>query len=247
MIPIYICDDEPLLIKQIEQIIADQIMIAAYDMGPVNTFTSPDQLLASIEKDCKRGIYFLDIDFPGYINGFELAQKIRSLDPRGFIIFITAHDDLATETFRYQLEAMDYVVKGDNDRLKRRIQSCLSNAESRITADIQDNTPYYSLKILDTVRHIPLHQILYFEAIGRKHLVLLRMLDETLEFYGSLTAIEEELGERFWRCHRGFLLNRQHIHQIHLKDNEIELTNGERCLLSRRAKLNLAKNTPTET
>lgn len=247
MIPIYICDDEPLLIKQIEQIVSNQIMIAAYDMGPVNTFISPDQLLASIEKNCKRGIYFLDIDFPGYINGFELAQKIRSLDPRGFIIFITAHDDLAAETFRYQLEAMDYVVKGDSELLKSRIQSCLSNAESRITADLQDNTPYYSLKILDTIRHIPLSQILYFEAIGRKHLVLLRMLDETLEFYGSLTAIEEELGERFWRCHRGFLVNREHILQIHLKENQIELTNGEFCLLSRRAKLNLPKSTPAGT
>lgn len=171
MIPIYICDDEPLLLKQIEQIVSDQIMIAAYDMGPVNTFISPDQLLASIEKNCKRGIYFLDIDFPGYINGFELAQKIRSLDPRGFIIFITAHDDLAAETFRYQLEAMDYVVKGDSELLKSRIQSCLSNAESRITADLQDNTPYYSLKILDTIRHIPLSQILYFEAIDRKSVV----------------------------------------------------------------------------
>lgn len=242
MIPIYICDDEPLLIKQIEQLVTDQIMIAAYDMGPINTFTSPEQLLTSIEKNCKRGIYFLDVDFPGDINGFELAQKIRCLDPRGFIIFITAHDNLATETFRYQLEAMDYIVKGDKERLKIRIQRCLANAESRITADMQDNTPYYSLKILDTIRHIPLPQILYFEAIGRKHLVLLRMLDETLEFYGSLAAIEEEVGERFWRCHRGFLVNRVHVHQIHLKDNEVELTNGDRCLLSRRAKLNLAKN-----
>lgn len=237
MIPIYICDDERLLLKQLERVVSDQVMISAYDMGPIQTFTAPEKLLDKINNACTRGIYFLDINFPGHMNGLKLAQKIRSLDPRGFIIFITAHDDLAAETFRYQLEAMDYVVKGDNELITKRIQTCLANVENRILAEPKESNQYYPLKISDTIRHIPLSQILYFEAIGRKHLVMLRMTDEILEFYGSLTAIEEELGERFWRCHRGFLVNREHIHQILLKENIVELTKGERCLLSRRAKL----------
>ncbi|MDO4272230.1 MAG: LytTR family DNA-binding domain-containing protein [Eubacteriales bacterium] len=241
MIPIYICDDEILLLKQLQQVVSDQVMISAYDMGPIYTFSSPEELLSKINSGSPRGIYFLDIDFPGQMNGFQLAQRIRSFDPRGFIIFITGHDDLAVETFRYQLEAMDYVVKGDDKLITERIQTCLANAEARILAESKENTQYYTLKISDTVRHIPLSRILYFEAIGRKHLVLLRMTDEMLEFYGSLTAIEEEVGERFWRCHRGYLVNREHIHEIHLKENSVELTNGERCLLSRRAKLNVLK------
>lgn len=246
MIPIYICDDEIPLLKQLEQVVRDQVMISAYDMGPVQTFTAPEELLSGLKSGCSRGIYFLDIDFPGCMNGLELAQKIRSVDPRGFIIFITAHDDLAAETFRYQLEAMDYVVKGDRERITNRIQTCLANAESRILAESGENAQYYPLKILDTIRYIPLPQILYFEAIGRKHQVLLRMKNETLEFFGSLAAIEEELGDRFWRSHRGFLVNREHISQIHLKENTVELTNGEHCLLSRRAKLNLHKEPHTQ-
>lgn len=242
MIPIFICDDDALLIKQLKRLVSDQVMIAAYDMGPIQTFTAPEPLLDKISGGCDRGIYFLDIDFPGHMNGFELAQKIRSLDSRGFIVFITAHDDLATETFRYQLEAMDYVVKGNEELLKHRIQTVLANAEDRILSETKESTRYYPLKISDTIRHIPFSRILYFEAIGRKHLVRLRLSDEVLEFYGSLSAIEEELGERFWRCHRGFLINREHIHQIHLKENTVELTNGEYCLLSRRAKLNVSKS-----
>lgn len=240
MIPIYICDDETSLLTQLQKLVADQVMIAAYDMGPIYTFTSPEELLTEIGSGSQRAIYFLDVDFPGCMNGFELAQKIRQFDSRGFIIFITAHDDLAVETFRYQLEAMDYVVKGNQELIKRRIQTCLANAHSRILNEPKQDTPYYPLKIADTIRHIPLSQILYFEAIGRKHLVLLRMDDEVIEFYGTLTAIEEELGANFWRCHRGFLVNREHIHMIHLKENLVELTNGEHCLLSRRAKLNIS-------
>lgn len=241
MVPIYICDDEIPLLKQLEQVVSDQVMISAYDMGPVRTFTIPEELLGEIKNGCQRGIYFLDIDFPDSMNGLELAQRIRRVDPRGFIIFITAHDDLAAETFRYQLEAMDYVVKGDHEHIIKRIQTCLANAESRILAESGENTQYYPLKILDTIRHIPLTKILYFEAIGRKHLILLRMVDESLEFYGSLGTIEDELGGRFWRCHRGFLVNREHVRQIHLKENTVELTNGEHCLLSRRAKAEVQK------
>ena len=241
MIPIYICDDEIRLLEQVEKIVTDQVMIASYDMGPIQTFSSPEHLLEHISGGCNRGIYFLDIDFPGHMNGFELAQNIRRIDPRGFIVFITAHDDLAIETFRYQLEAMDYVVKGNQLLLRQRIQAVLANVESRVLTESRENNQYYPLKIADTIRHIPLSQILYFEAIGRKHLIRMRMIDETLEFYGSLTAIEDELKDHFWRCHRGYLVNRTCIQQIHLKENFIELTNGEHCLLSRRAKLDMPK------
>ena len=46
------------------------------------------------------------------MSGLELAVKLREYDPRGFIVFITAHDDMMFETFRYRLEALDYIVKG---------------------------------------------------------------------------------------------------------------------------------------
>lgn len=266
MIPIHICDDEQLLSKQLERLIKNQIDILGYDMGPVMVSKNPEELLGRIglnkknmhttylcsspsetcelsgnKNGMERSIYFLDVDFPGYENGFELASEIRRIDPRGFIIFITAHQELAAETFHYRLEAMDYIVKGDEEQLKSRIQSCLISIEQRICDESNEDCGYFSLRIFDTVRHIPLHQMLYFEALGRKHQIRLHMKEEILDFYGSLQQLEEELSESFWRCHRGYLVNRKHIHQIHMKENEVELTNKERCLLSRRAKSKLSE------
>jgi len=235
MIPIFICDDELPFVRQIEKLIKNQVSIMAYDMGPVQICSSPDALLDEISKG-ERAIYFLDIDFPGFENGFELAMKIRKIDPRGFIIFITAHNDLVMETFRYRLEAMDYIVKGDGQKLKDRIQSCLGSIEQRICDEQKEESGYFSLKLFDTVRHIPLQQISFFEAIGTKHQIRIHMKDGILDFYSSLQQLEEELGETFWRCHRGFLVNWKHIRRIDLKKNEIELENQERCLLSRREK-----------
>ena len=66
------------------------------------------------------------------------------------------------------------------------------------------------------------------------------MDDEVLEFNSSLNHFEEKLGEAFWRCHRSFLVNRARIGNVRLKENIVELDNGETCLLSRKAKAEYA-------
>ena len=127
MIPVYICDDEAPIRKNLEQIIAGQIMILDSDMGPVRVLDDPDNLLKAQKEDSVPAVYFLDIDFPGKMSGLELAQRLRQYDPRGFIVFITAHSDLAFETFRLRLEALDYIVKGSRSAMTQRVQNCLES------------------------------------------------------------------------------------------------------------------------
>lgn len=77
---------------------------------------------------------------------------------------------------------------------------------------------------------------LYLEAVGYRHTLRMHLTDELLEFNSSLEHFSRQLGKNFWRCHRSFLVNRSHIHTVHLKEQIIELDNGETCLLSRKAK-----------
>lgn len=236
MIPVYICDDEPPIRKNLEQIVAGQILILDSDMGPVRALDAPDELLRAQKEDAVPAIYFLDIDFPGRMSGLELAQKLRRYDPRGFIVFITAHSDLAFETFRLRLEALDYIVKGDRDAMTARVQRCLESIRERMQAQRPGQGGYCTVKILDTVRHIPVDSILYLEAVGLRHTLRLHMDGELLEFNSSLDHFAAQLGEGFWRCHRSFLVNRARVRAVHLKEQTVELDNGESCLLSRKAK-----------
>lgn len=240
MIPVYICDDEPAVNALLEKLIGNQIMMMEGDMGPLLTADNPLSLLELQKKAAVPAIYFLDIDFPGYMSGLELAVKLRQYDPRGFIIFITAHDDLMFETFRYRLEALDYIVKGDASVMAGRVSACLESVCERLLHEPVGQKAYCSLKLFDTVRHIPLQNILYFEAVGHRHTLLLHMDDEVLEFNSSLNRFEEELGADFWRCHRSFLVNRSRISTVRLKENLVELDNGETCLLARKAKAEYA-------
>ena len=236
MIPIYICDDEKPVADRLEHIISNQITILNGDMGPVREADTPERLLDLQTKDTIPAVYFLDIDFPGRMSGLELAQKLRLHEPRGFIVFITAHHDLAFETFRLRLEALDYIVKGDYNAMAVRVRECLTSIQQRLASEQPKHGRYCTIRLFDTIRHIPVETILYFEALGFKHTLCLHLDNELLEFNSSLEHFAEELGEDFWRCHRGFLVNRSRIRTVDLKCQAVILDNGTECPLSRRAK-----------
>ena len=236
MIPLFICDDEQHASEQVARLVNNEIMIHEHDIGPIHVLNHPDQLVEKLAEGIFPAIYLLDIDFQGKENGLELASRIRKLDPRGFIIFITGHDDLAVQTFRYRIEVMDYIIKGEEHKMQERIRACLFSINQRMADIVREQSPYFTMKVFDTFRHIPVHEILFFEAAGKRHQICIHMEDEILEFYGSIKEVEAELGALFFRCHRGYLVNPERIRKIHLGKSEIELDNGEICRLSRRLK-----------
>ena len=176
MIPIYICDDEKPVADRLEHIISNQITILNGDMGPVREADTPERLLDLQTKDTIPAVYFLDIDFPGRMSGLELAQKLRLHDPRGFIVFITAHHDLAFETFRLRLEALDYIVKGDYNAMAVRVRECLTSIQQRLASEQPKHGRYCTIRLFDTIRHIPVETILYCLYNGVKTLALRRNL-----------------------------------------------------------------------
>lgn len=236
IVPVYVCDDEKKAGRHIAQLIEKQILISNYDMGPIYTANSSLELLKNHQKDKVPAIYFFDVDLKDDYDGFRLATEIRKRDPRGYIIFITGHAELSFETFRYRLEAMDYIVKGNEDILVSRLQDCLYSIQQRLQDEQTDKSEYYTIKIFDTIRHIPIQEILYFEADGKQHRICLHMENENIEFFGSLQAVENKLGDAFFRTHRGFLVNRKRVACIDLKESTVQLDNGETCLLSRSAR-----------
>ena len=77
----------------------------------------------SHEFPTKRNL-FLDVELKNEpMDGFGLGKIIRETDPRGFIIYVTAFEELAFETFRYHLEALDYIIKGDMEKMLNGIKA----------------------------------------------------------------------------------------------------------------------------
>ena len=73
-------------------------------------------------------------------------------------------------------------------------------------------------------------QVYYLEVINRK--IHLHTEQESLPFYGKLEELEPSLPETFFRCHRSFIVNFDHVQRYDKKD--VWLLNGEQIPLSKR-------------
>jgi two-component system response regulator AgrA len=237
MLPVYICEDDAVLRSAQRRFLERQILIEGLDMEVVLCSGHPEELLQAVEASSGRGIYFLDVELKGEsMDGFSLGQEIRKLDSRGFIIYVTAFADLAFETFRYHLEALDYIVKGDTERMYAGIRHCLKVITERMCEENKQERSFFSVKVMDVVKHIPVDEIMFFETAGRTHRIELHGKNDRIDFIGSIRELEKELGERFLRVHRAYLVNMAQIAQLDLKNREILMQNGERCLFSRKMK-----------
>ena len=237
MLPVYICEDDAGLRAAQRKYLERQILIGELDMEVVLCSGHPGEILQAVEASPGRGIYFLDVELKGEsMDGFVLGHEIRKLDSRGFIIYVTAFADLAFETFRYHLEALDYIVKGDMERMYAGIRHCLDVIRERMCEENRQARSYFSVKVMDVVKHIPVDEIMFFETAGRTHRIELHGQRDRMDFIGSMRELEQKFGDDFLRVHRAYLVQVAQIAQLDLKNREILMRNGERCLFSRKAR-----------
>lgn len=241
MISIYLCDDDDAVRHQIQTALEWKIFVENYDMKVVCSAANAQELLAAAENE-KRGIYFLDVELKDKEwDGFRLGQELRRRDPHGTLVYITSYGDLAWRTFQYHLEAFDYIIK-EPEQIGPSVSQCLGEIHSRLLAERQDPAEVLTLRADETVRHIPLRDILFFETAATPHHVLLHTSSSRMDFLGSLNELERKLGDRFIRIHRAYLVAADKIETIDLKHNRL-WAGGHECLLSRAGKAELRKKT----
>ena len=235
MLKIFICEDNPEHHGRIEKCIADYIMIENLDMGIAVSTDNPNEIIAHINKYPSTGLYFLDVDLNADINGIELAEKIRRADPRGYIIFITVHADDMHLTFKYKVEALDYIIKGDFNEIEKKIRECIANVYEKHTSRADKNK--FVFRIADNrVISLDADKILFFETVKtapRK--VSVYSADSRYEFYAKLDEIEKRLGDDFFRCHRSYIVNIKNIETLNLSANKVIMKDGSHCYMSVRS------------
>lgn len=234
MLNIFICEDNTAQRQTITQIIQNTVLIEELDMQLVLDTEDPYILLERVKTSQNTGIYFLDIDLNSSMNGMKLAQQIRLYDPRGFIIFITAHSELSYMTFQYRVEAMDFVLKDNPAEVKVKIRECLLNAMERYTLQTNKTHKVYTIEAGGRKISIDHDDIFFFETSSNIHKVILHAKDRQIEFSGTMKELTSTLGSSFVRCHQSFLVNKKNIKEIDIKNRIIYFANGETCLMSTR-------------
>lgn len=218
---ILICDDDPDALDRIRQK-AEAVFAKLTIQGKFDLFDTCEAVPEDSLKDCD--IALLDVDFEGKnLNGIGLARKLRQVNKRAVILFITNFIEYAPEG--YEVQAFRYILKRDIDTVLGRYlmeaMEVLSEAWDCLRLE-------YRGELLE----LPFDGILYLEVLG--HSVSIVTEGETYTLTASLSSFEQELENHgFLRVHKSFLVNMRHIKKFQCR--ELTLYNGTAIRVSEKS------------
>lgn len=212
MLHIAICDDEQSFVNNLIDLLKQYAAETSVEMKVTAYYDG----LELIEKyDPTIDLIFLDIRMR-MLNGLDAAKRIRQMDEKVGIIFLTTLTQYGLEGYKYQ--ATNYIIKPMRYvRLKDEMNKFLARSrrnESPFVVVINDTGKY---KIL-------LKNLRYIETFNRN--LLFHTEQEKIICYKSMKEVEQELKEQgFVRSHSSYLVNLFYVKGV--RKLEITLITGE--------------------
>ena len=217
MIRIAICDDEKHMSDHIRSMVLNFFRKKNREIS-LRMFSGGEELLSY---NGQIDILFLDIQMKD-MDGMETARKLRADKFRGFLVFITVLKEMVFQSF--EVQAYDYLVKPVD---KKQFEKTME----RLYASMQ-NTSEGSLLVKKGYegRIIREDEIVFCEIIDRKIYVNL-VSGEVVDYYERIENLETKLDNRFYRCHRSYLINLKHLKGY--KNGTAYMDNGKEIPVSR--------------
>ena len=217
MIRIAICDDEKHMSDHIRSMVLNFFRKKNREIS-LRMFSGGEELLSY---NGQIDILFLDIQMKD-MDGMETARKLRADKFRGFLVFITVLKEMVFQSF--EVQAYDYLVKPVDDKQ-------FEKTMERLYASMQ-NASEDSLLVQKGYegRIIRKDEIVFCEIIDRK-IYLNLASGEVVDYYERIENLETKLNNRFYRCHRSYLINLKHLKGY--KNGTACMDNGKEIPVSR--------------
>ena len=217
MIKVVICEDET---RQQEYLSGLANEWANKNKLPVEISCCPsaEAFLFSYEDDKHVDVLLLDIQM-GEMDGVNLAKKIRKENKAVQIIFATGYTQYISDG--YDVEALHYLTKPID---KEKLFNVLTRAADKVSQ--AERVLWVQHEGVNS--RIPLIEIRAIEVMGNYATIY---ANEEVRVKKTLSAIEAELDERFFRVGRSYIVNLKYVRKV--AKNEVALEGGQRVPLSR--------------
>ncbi len=216
-IRVALCDDEETVREYLGRLL-EEWKERQNDQLQIEYFESAESFLFQYEEDKRWQLLILDIEM-GKMNGVELAKKVREHNKEVQILFVTGYMDYISDG--YEVEALHYLLKPVT---KEKLFSVLDRARERM----KKSEKALFLQGSDETVRIPYYEIRYVE-VQHNYVTIHAAEDYTVK--KTLSELEEELGDGFFRTGRSFLVNLKCVKRITKK--EVSLKDGMVIPLSR--------------
>ncbi len=223
---ILICDDDVLIIEQLQKYIESYFKKNHLKCPELLSFTGGEALLADTGK---KDIVFLDIEMPG-MNGIYVGNELKKSNKNVIIFVVTSYSEYLDEAMRFHV--FRYLSKPlDKQRFFRNMKDALTYYNTMTTKiPVETKQGVYAL---------PSSQIIAIEAQGRK--VIVHTIRQDLISIHSMNYWFEQLPENcFFQTHRSFIVNFEHVTDFN--HSTINLTNPQITAYLTRRKYSSFKN-----
>lgn len=231
---IFIFEDDVIQAQHMKQLVQQLCVTHNIPYDFIETTSKEQEIIDKIPQCTYIPIYFLDIEIKNdERKGLHVAQKIRAVDDRGIIVFVTTHSELAPISYQYMVSALTFIDKATPQAKRvQAIRECLQhyiqkNQLQHIEDALVVENTYTSFKV-------PFHSVEYIMT-DEPHRLTLVATNQMIQFYGTLKEMEQ-LDERLIRCHKSFLVNKQQLMALDSKQQLLMLKSGKSIPVSRRLK-----------
>ncbi|NRA69175.1 MAG: LytTR family transcriptional regulator DNA-binding domain-containing protein [Pseudobacteriovorax sp.] len=185
----------------------------------------------SIIKVFKPQIIFLDIEMPE-VSGFDVLYQFED---RSFkVVFQTAYNEYAVKAF--EEDAIDYILKPfTKERFDKAFYKAIDSLKTEKKSSVATNLSGWgfhlekiSVKVGNTLKIIPVSEILYFKA----ELQMVKLYTSSLDYACEipLRLLEERLDPKiFTRIHRNCLVNIHEVKSLTSEKGRTTLTMSNGC------------------
>lgn len=194
---ILICDDDPLMLKQLQSYIRLYFKKAGVSCPEIVCYSDGESLLADRDK---KDILFLDIEMPG-LNGIYVGNELKRANSNIIIFVVTSYLEYLDDAMRFRV--FRYLSKPlDLQRFYRNMKDAM-NLFNTISFKVPVETK-------QGVHTLLASSIIAVEAQRRKVIVHSTACD--LESIHNMNYWLEMLPENcFFQTHRSFIVNFEHV------------------------------------
>jgi len=220
-----IIDDEPLARQELQYLLERA--------GGVEVLAQGTNGIEAVEliREHKPDVVFLDVQMPG-LDGFAVLKKLLDRKvPMPQVVFATAFNQYAVRAF--EVNAIDYLLKPFD---RKRVLQTIEKAMARRAAPVEsasDAKLDALLRLVEEQAQVPKSQSGKVIVRAQSRLLLvdqgeicfasiedgtISVVTRTVEGHANCRTLEELMDqldpETFWRAHRSFVVNIQHIREV---------------------------------
>ncbi|EOS68489.1 hypothetical protein C818_03839 [Lachnospiraceae bacterium MD308] len=243
MIDVYLCDDEELQLSHLAKIIDTYLQATQKNAHLVSAQQNPEKLLEDLNgREQNPSLFFIDVQLnTPSMDGFMLGQKLKQLAPLCHLVFLTCKGELAWQTFEFELEVLDYIVKRTEfflsdtvtDSLAKRLDHIFEKIETHLTYNKVD-AKLIQIECGSKLIDLDAASILFIQTVKGRHQTEIFSSRQRIITRHPLNTLYDMLSPDFAYINKSCIVRLDKIIEVDRKSRFLTLGGGHRLEISYR-------------